>query len=215
MGNSDPSAAGCRSQGVDGVAGECSGDVEACERAELFERDFVVERGLNTQGTHENMGEHGAVGHGLDSVSLGREGATQVGGLFDFAEEQLDEPTQPIGLHDLSSRKLASGHGGEVPANYARGVCDADESQADDVLALAPNDVEVEERAAASRNRSEVVAERPAGNGAKGSVDDVANYAHFRRLLEPHQDMSPRILGGRQTAFAQRSRGRTSRGRRG
>jgi hypothetical protein len=75
-------------------------------------------------------------------------------------------------------------------------VSDTNQTQPDEMLALAPNDVEVEERAAASGHGSEVVTQRPAWDGAQRAVDDVANHANFRGLLEPHEHMGTRILGG-------------------
>lgn len=95
-----------------------------------------------------------------------------------------------------SPSQLASWHGCQVPTDRARGVSDANQTQSDEMLALAPNDVEVEERAAASGHGSEVVTERPAGDGAERAVDDVANHADFRGLLEPHEHVGTRILGG-------------------
>jgi hypothetical protein len=86
--------------------------MHAGQRAPLFEWDFVVESGLNAQGTHEDVREHGAVGHGLDCMVVGSERSAEVGGLLDFAEQQLDEPAQSIGLNDLSSGELAARHGG-------------------------------------------------------------------------------------------------------
>ena len=55
------------------LAREGSRDVHTGERAELFERDFVVQSGLNAQRTHEDVRKHGAVGHGLDGMVVGSE----------------------------------------------------------------------------------------------------------------------------------------------
>ena len=184
--NSNPSAIGGRGQRVDDVAGKGTSDVQACERAKLLKWDLIVERGLNAQRAHEHMSEHGAVGHGFDCVGVGRERATQVSGLLNLAEQQFDEPAQSIGLNDLASRKLASWHGGQVPADGARGVGDADESEANDVLACAPNHVEIEDRAATLGDGSELVVERPIRNVAQGSVDNMSDYSHLCGLLESH-----------------------------
>lgn len=150
--DSTPGAASGGREGVDDIASECAGDMEAGQRVELFERDFVVERGLDAQGAHEHVSDHRAVSHRLHGVGVRRERSSEVCRLFDLAEQQLDEPAEAVGLHDLSCGELASGHGGQVPAHRARRMSDSDESQADGVLALAPNDVQVEERATAPRN---------------------------------------------------------------
>jgi hypothetical protein len=123
-----------------------------------------VERGLDAQGAHEDVRKHGAISHGLDGVAICSERAAQVGRLLDFSEQQLDEPSQSIGLNDLASGKLAARHGGQVPADCAQRVCDADEPESDRVLALAPNDIEVEDRASAVGNGAEVITQRPVGN---------------------------------------------------
>ncbi len=57
--------------------------MHAGQRTELFERDLVIECGLDAQGAHEDMRKHGAVSHGLDGMVVGRERPPQVGGLLD------------------------------------------------------------------------------------------------------------------------------------
>jgi hypothetical protein len=80
--------------------------------------------------------------------------------LLDFSKKQLGQPTQAIRLHDLLCGELASRHGGQVPTDRAGGVRDTNQTQSDEMLALAPNDVEVEERAAANRNASTITSIR-------------------------------------------------------
>jgi hypothetical protein len=74
-------------EGVDDVASVGAQDVEHGERSQLFERDFAGECCLDAKRADDDVSEDGAVGEGGDGVDVGGEGAAEVGGLLQLAEE--------------------------------------------------------------------------------------------------------------------------------
>ena len=70
------------------LSGVRAGDVQARERTELLERDFVFEGSLDAQRADEDMSEHRAVGERFDGVLVGSERASEVGTLLDLAEQR-------------------------------------------------------------------------------------------------------------------------------
>ena len=87
--------------------------MQAGQRPELFERDFVIECGLNAQGAHQDVREHGAVSHGLNCISVGRERAAQVCRLLDFAEQQKlkimrMDPNDPTRTAEIQKMRAAA-----------------------------------------------------------------------------------------------------------
>jgi hypothetical protein len=79
-------------QRVDDFTSEGSGNVEAREWSQLFQGDFSGEGSLNAQRTDDDVGKHGTVRQGLDGMAVGGKGATEICGLLQFAEKQLDLP---------------------------------------------------------------------------------------------------------------------------
>src|SRR5690606_35980936 len=101
----------------------------------------------------------------------------------------------------LGSREHVARDGREIPTDLFRGVSVTDEAQPDRLVALAPNDVEVEEGPPSLRARAaQEGGERPSSHGQQVAVAELPHDAHFGALLEPHEDVSALILGLREQA---------------
>src|SRR5690606_2183639 len=122
------------------------------------------------------------------------------------SEQELDEPAEAIGLGHLGSREQVARDGREIPTELLGGVSVADEAQPDRLVALAPNDVEVEEGPLPPRARAaEEVRERPPVHRQQAAIAELPHDAHFGALREPHEDVSALVLGLREQAALEES----------
>ncbi len=69
------------------------------------------------------------------------------------------------------------------------------------MLALAPNDIEIEDCASAVGNRTEIVHERPVWDWTDRALDNIAHHANFGGFLEPHQNVSAGLCAREQIAL--------------
>src|SRR5690606_2140853 len=103
----------------------------------------------------------------------------------------------PIYFHYLATLRVK---------DLGMGVSVTDETQPDRLVALAPNDVEVEEGPLPPRaGAAEKVGERPPVHRQQVAIAELPHDAHLGALLEPHEDVSALVLGLREEAALEES----------